>query len=185
MKAIVKFVLIMVIFLAVSLVLFAQVTAKTGQSYQIQSQPDNMMPETIMPLHFSDRAPGSINPEAEYPLVAKRFRKLFPDAVNPVWFKENKILFVYFYSKGNKVTAVFTLRGHMNYAIANLQLTDLPGAIINKVESRYEGYGIFNVKQIMEGSHTVYEVILVNSCEYVVINISEDEIAEQRRVRKM
>jgi hypothetical protein len=37
----------------------------------------------------------------------------------------------------------------------------------------------------MEGSHTVYEVILVNSCEYVVINISEDEIAEQRRVRKM
>lgn len=185
MKAIVKFVLIMVVFLAVSLVLFAQVTAKTGKSYQIKSQPDNMMPETVMPLHFSDRAPGSINPETEYLLVEKRFRKLFPDAVNPVWFKENKNLFVYFYSKGNKVTAVFTLRGHMNYAIANLELTDLPAAIINKVESRYEGYGIFNVKQIMEGSLMVYEVILVNSCEYVVINISDGEIAESRRIRKL
>lgn len=185
MKAIVKFVLIMVVFLAVSLVLFAQVTAKTGKSYQIQSQPDNMMPETVMPLHFSDRAPGSINPETEYPLAEKRFRKLFPDAVNAVWFRENKNLFVYFYNKGNKVTAVFTLRGHMNYAIANLAITDLPGTIINKVESRYEGYGIFNVKQIIEEDHITYEVVLVNGCEYVVIHISEEEITERRRIRKI
>lgn len=185
MKVIVKFVMIMVVFLAVSLVLFAQVTAKAGKSYRLQSQPVGMMPETMMPLHFSDKDPAGINPEAEYPVVAKRFRKLFPDAVNPVWFKENKNLFVYFYSKGNKVTAVFTLRGHMNYAIANLAITDLPGAIINKVESRYEGYGFFNVKQVIEEGNITYEVVLVNSCEYVVIHISEEEITERRRIRKM
>jgi hypothetical protein len=185
MKAIMKFILIMVLFLAVSLVLFARVTANTGKGYQIQSQSGDMMPETIIPLHFSDRAEGSINPETEYPLAEKRFRKLFPDAVNPVWFRENRNLFVYFYNKGNKVTAVFTLRGHMNYAIANLQLTDLPGVIIDKVESRYEGYGFFNVKQIIEGGHMTYEVVLVNGCEYVVIYISDGEITERKRVRKM
>jgi hypothetical protein len=185
MKAIDQFVLIMVLFLAVSLVLFAQVTAKTGKSYQIQSQPGDMMPETIMPLHFSDRAPGSINPETEYPGAVKRFRKLFPGAVKEVWYKEGKNLFVYFFHKGNKVTAVFTLRGHMNYAIANLDITDLPAAIINKIESLYEGYGLFNVKQIMEDNSSIYEIVLVSSCEYIVINVSEEGITEKKKIRKL
>lgn len=183
MKAIVKFGMIMIFFLAASLVFFAQVTVKKGNSNPLQ--PAGMMPETMMPLHFSDKDPGGINPETEYPVVAKRFRKLFPGAVKDMWYKEGKNLFVYFFHMGNKVTAVFTLRGHMNYAIANLDITDLPAAIIHKIEGQYEGYGLFNVKQIMEDSRFVYEIVLVSSCEYVVINVSEEGITEQKRIRKI
>ena len=183
MKAIVKFGMIMIFFLAASLVFFAQVTVKSGNSHPLQ--PAGMMPGTMIPLHFSDKDPGSINPETQYPVVVKRFRKLFPRAVKEVWYKEGKNLFVYFYDQGNKVTAVFTLRGHMNYAIANLDITDLPAAIIKKIESQYEGYGLFNVKKIMEDSYSIYEIVLVSSCEYVVINVSEEGITEQKRIRKI
>lgn len=184
MKASIKFILTLLLFLVVSLVFFAQVTAKAGRNYNLQPQTGDMMPGAMMPLHFSDKDPGNINTEIEYPVVVKRFRKLFPGAIKESWYKVGKNLFVYFFHLGNKVTAVFTLRGHMNYAIANLQITDLPGTIINKIESLYQGYGLFNVKQIMEDNHSIYEIVLVNSCEYIVINVSEGEITERKRIRK-
>lgn len=185
MKAIVKSGMVVIFFLAASLAFFAQVAPEKGDRNNRQPQAVGMMPGTNMSLHFSDKDQVDINPETEYPVVVKRFRKLFPGATKEAWYKEENSLFVYFFHWGNKMTAVFNLQGSLNYAIANLEIADLPGRFIDKIERLYKGYGFFNVKQIMRADCSAYEIVLVNLCEYVIINVTEEEITEQRRVRKI
>jgi hypothetical protein len=123
--------------------------------------------------------------ESVYPDVAQKFTRLFPDASGQFWIKEDRILYVYFLNNKSKMSAVFSLQGQMVYAIANLEISAVPGVVITQVQKAYRAYSLFNVKEIITGDTRVYEFVLENSKEYRVVQLTDTEIMETDKIKKI
>jgi hypothetical protein len=122
--------------------------------------------------------------EADFPKVAAGFSSLYPAAQSPLWIKEGKSLFVYFQNKGNKVSAVFSTEGNMNYSVTHLNASGLPERIKKNLRSVCSSCSVFNVKQIQTANDMIYEVVLESSSEYIIIHADEEEIVTTEKIRK-
>jgi hypothetical protein len=136
------------------------------------------------PVYSSQRTDTVSVLELEYPKVARNFEMTFPAAISPLWIRESGFLYVSFINEGNKTSAVFTPGGDMNYAIANLDVSNMPSGMVQKIKMSYPSCSIFNIKQIMTDNISVYEVILQDIRQFIVLSISHDEIEEVKKVTK-
>jgi len=133
--------------------------------------------------------PADKNPETAilkiaFPKVAARFASKFPDAASPLWIKKDRLLFVYFVSNGQKASAVFTPRGHLNYSNAVLNASAIPEIAKRRISEEYSSFSIIHVRQITTDGISAYQVILENCASYVVIHSTEEEIVAIDKVNK-
>lgn len=119
-----------------------------------------------------------------FPKVAARFASKFPSASSPLWIKKDRLLFIYFVSNGQKASAVFTPRGHLNYSIAALNASAIPETVNRRISEEYSSYTIIHVRQITTDDISAYQVILENCAGYVVIHSTEEEIVAVDKVIK-
>lgn len=129
-------------------------------------------------LHKSPAAP-ILNPKA-----AARFKARFPGAQSPVWTQKEGYLFVNFILNGQKASAVFTERGRIMYSIISLHQTGFPEIIKDEINETYPSYSVIYAKRITRGYDTVYEVILENCSDYVIIHSGEEEITAIDKLKK-
>lgn len=122
--------------------------------------------------------------ESAYPGVAQKFTRLFPGASDQLWIKEGRTLYVYFLNNKSKMSAVFSLQGQMAYAIANLELSVVPAIVVAQVRKAYKAYSLFNVKEIITGDTKIYELVLENSEEYRVVQLTDTEMMETDKIKK-
>jgi hypothetical protein len=122
--------------------------------------------------------------EVDYPNVALNFADRFPSAINPLWILEMGTLFVSFVTNGNKVSATFTPSGVMNYSITRLDPTNIPSTILEKLSVGYESYSMFDAKEIAVSKNIVYQVILEDHHEYIIVLVNDHEIQESKRIKK-
>lgn len=122
--------------------------------------------------------------EFDYPKVAKKFASLFPQAIRQEWIKEQGALFVSFFRNGCKVSAVFTMNGHMSYYIVNRDTTDLPWHILQRVKHDYASSAIINNKEIGFDGNTMHELVLESDSGYVQVRVFDNEFTEIQKLRK-
>ncbi|MBL7743963.1 MAG: hypothetical protein JNN00_10860 [Chitinophagaceae bacterium] len=147
-----------------------------------QHKTHEWLPET--PVYASGKKEIAGILESDYPKTANSFTKLFPGAKDQLWIKENNVLFACFLDNGHRTTAVFSVQGKMNYAIANINSSSLPRLVMEKIKREYSTYTIFNIKQITAFGTTVFQVVIENNCEYILIKATGDEIEEVEQLIK-
>lgn len=122
--------------------------------------------------------------EADYPKVARQFAAVFPAATDQLWIRDGSVLFARFSNKNNKVTAVFTATGKMNYAVCYIKEADLPQEVRHRIKNDYPFYSIFNAREILSQGNTFYQVILEGTNGYVHIQVNGHEVVEMERLLK-
>ncbi len=140
------------------------------------------LPET--PVYASGKKEIAGILESDYPKTANSFNKLFPGAKDQLWIKEANVLFACFFNNGHRTTAVFSVYGKMNYAVATIDSSSLPRPVMQAIKREYSTYGIFNIKQITAFGSTVFQVLIENNCEYILIKATGDEIEEIKQLTK-
>jgi hypothetical protein len=185
MKSLLRFPGIILFALLLSAGSFAQFSGQAEDNPGFGIQDAAVIKESSTPVYSSGKKDIIGILELNYPKVARKFAGIFPSATNILWIKEGKDLFAYFFNHGNKVTAIFTPRGHMNYSLSYLKTADLPLDIVRKIKTDYVRYSIFDVKAVAAGMNTVYQIGLENACEYIVVLFFENEMEEIERVKKV
>lgn len=143
-------------------------------------------PENHLQSVFSDstNADSLTLLKVNYPAVYRKLIKAYNNAENLKYLVEGKVLYASFNINRHKVSAVFSLRGYIRYSIANLG-SELPKQITQKLKIEYPAYTIFFGREIKINNETLYQVIIEDSYEYRVINFMNEEMEEQRKVKKL
>ncbi|MGZ8541821.1 MAG: hypothetical protein ACXWV6_14295 [Chitinophagaceae bacterium] len=184
MKSVLK-ILPVILFFVGSFKSFGQVSIQADERTRFKTAGDRPGSHAGTPVYSKLKTDTIGILEIDYPGVAGRFAVVFPLAGNQVWIKEAGSLYVSFIWEGKKVSAVFTPGGAMSYSIAFIRSADIPAGIAEKIKSGYSGYSIANTKEITVDSNTIYQVLLETLFEYVIVRISNDEMEETERVKKI
>lgn len=150
------------IVILLTLSLFASVTADT-------------VSEKGTPVYEGNKDHQVAILEVDYQQISVNFSKTFPSAKQQLWLKEGSHLFVYFLSEGNKVSAVFTVKGKMNYAVSVIGMADVPENILAHIKNDYPLFSFLHANKIQAGGYTAYELMLENCCEFITISSTDDE----------
>lgn len=123
--------------------------------------------------------------EEDYPELAARFAKDYPDASGQLWIKENRSLFVYFINNGFKVSAVYTSKGSMLYAVSLIDSTAVPDQMWQQIKKDYPSFLFFNARKIEAGGSIMYELVFENNEAYIVLSTTDNnEIVLTNKLRK-
>ena len=164
---------------------FGQLFSQADERTLFKKQSDMVITDAGTPVYSKMKTDIVAILELNYPKVARRFAFLFPLAENQLWIKEAGSLYVSFLKNGNKISAVFATGGTMNYSITYLKASDIPADIAERIKTSYSSHSIFTVKKITVASEMVYQVVLENSCEYIIISINHDEMEESKKIKKL
>lgn len=118
-----------------------------------------------------------------YPLVYENLIKNFTYIQSLKYSMENKVLYLSFTSNGHRVDACFSQSGFLRYSVSYMA-TALPKSVIEKIKTEYPAYTIFYGKSIRVTSETIYQVFIENNFEYRVINFSNEEMEEIKKIKK-
>ena len=158
----------------------------TGQRNIAEYEADieTMPAEKGTPVYLGDQNYEISTLETDFPKAALRFTKLYPLAQSPLWIKEGNSLHVYFQENGNKISALFTIKGNMIYAITDLNAAAIPEKIKQAINQDYFTCTVFSAKHIKAGINTAYQVILDNCTEFISIHTDEEEIVGVETIHK-
>lgn len=121
--------------------------------------------------------------KAKYPLVYQTLVREFKNIEHLKYKAEADALYLAFNDHSNKTSAVFSLDGRRRYSV-----TDAAGClsknITTTIKTAYPDYSIFAGKEIKTSDKTIYQVIIENKLEYRVINFSDEEIEELKKIKK-
>ena len=101
-----------------------------------------------------------IQAQTKAPSVIKEsFAKQFPDAVNIKWGKENaKEYEAEFILKGTKMSANYDLQGNWKETETEMQIKDLPEAVVKSINTKYPGTTIYGASKTENpGGKIIYE----------------------------
>jgi hypothetical protein len=121
--------------------------------------------------------------KANYPAVHQSITREFKNITHLRYTVEPGILHVVFNYRNSKTSAVFSCDGKCRYVITESK-EGLPNAIKTIIQTTYPNYSLFAGKEIKNGNETIYQVVIENKQEFRLISILNEEIAEQKRVKK-
>ncbi len=116
--------------------------------------------------------------------VQARFNSSYPAAANPVWICTDQFSYVSFVNNGQHGDASFGPGGELNYVILQCEISQLPNTFRSAIERNYKSYQPFNIKQINAYDTTVFQVVIENTREFIILRCTSDGIEELRHVKK-
>jgi hypothetical protein len=121
--------------------------------------------------------------KANYPLVYKNLVREFKNIEHLKYKVEMDVLYLAFDDNNNKTSAVFNVNGKRKYSV-----TDAVGCLSNNIKATiktaYPGYSIYAGKEIKTSDKTIHQVIIENKLEYRVINFLDEEMEEEKKIKK-
>jgi hypothetical protein len=110
--------------------------------------------------------------------VRESFQKVFPDAENEQWSKENKNFLVKFISEQQKNHALFSKSGYLIYHITYGTEANMPEDLRKKVQSTYQPYSITRVAHVRQSERDIWVVNLETDKKLILARVEEGEVEE-------
>ena len=164
---------------------YAQVafSGNAGQYLPVQERsPTNPASISVKDSNIYVGADTGVDAEADFPMVFKRFRKLFPDAEHQTWEKRPDAYLAYFINNGYKTTASFSMEGKLIYAICEKDKKGLPSYIVEQLERQYPEFVVCNVKEIICKGANFYYVLLEDKVVYLQLLFTPFGSEEVQRI---
>lgn len=168
-----------------SMSVFAEGNSEHRTEQELEPKPNNNVANKITPVYEGHANLMISILEDDFPTISARFIAAFPGATKQLWIKEGKLLFAYFRINETKISAVFSEKGHMQYAVSILDEKDIPENLLLQLRNEYPQFSISKAKAIQAGGCITYEMIIENSFEYITVSFNdESEIEQINRIRK-
>lgn len=94
-------------------------------------------------------------------IIVNQFQQKFPKAFDIEWEKKNdlyKVSFETTISNNNDQTAYYNQSGELTKHIKEGKKSDLPSSVTSEINKNYNGFWVEDVKIIVEGKNTKYQV---------------------------
>lgn len=157
-----------------SLAVFEAKTSRQCNEQHWHPQSNDTITEKVTPVYEGDQNHQVAVLEIDYPKIAVNFSKTFPLADKQLWLTDGSHLFVNFLNKNDKVSAVFTVKGKMNYAISIIGMPDVPENLICQIKNDYPLLSFLHARKIQADGYTTYELVFENCHEFITFSNTDD-----------
>lgn len=116
--------------------------------------------------------------------VTDAFKKGFKEAVNPRWYKMNKLYLVKFMSAEQKNHNLYNDKGYLIYNISYGDKEYLPSNVRYQVVTEYPTHKIVTAIHVNQAGRSIWVVNLEGGRDLVLARVEDGQLNEVERVKK-